>query len=83
VTTYRYKNHTVRSAGWRYIRYANGDEELYDETADPNEYVNLAAKPEHAARIAELARYLPKTDAAETEPPAQGNKQGGKKKKAE
>jgi arylsulfatase A-like enzyme len=62
ITTYRYKNHTVRNAGWRYIRYANGDEELYDETKDPNEYVNLAAKPEFAAKKTELAKVLPKTD---------------------
>ena len=49
-TTYRYKNHTVRNAGWRYIRYENGDEELYDETKDPNEWTNLATKPEFAAK---------------------------------
>jgi len=81
VTTYRYKNHTVRSAGWRYIRYANGDEELYDETNDPNEYVNLAAKPEFAAKKTELARYLPKTDVPD--PAAAGDnaaKKGGKRK---
>src|SRR4051812_42144172 len=44
LTTYRFKNHAVRSEGWRYIRYANGDEELYDETNDPNEWTNLAGK---------------------------------------
>jgi arylsulfatase A-like enzyme len=65
VTTYRYKNHSARTAGWRYIRYANGDEELYDETKDPNEYTNLAAKPEFAAKKVELAKFLPKTDVAD------------------
>ena len=35
LTTYRFKNHAVRSEGWRYIRYANGDEELYDEAIRP------------------------------------------------
>jgi arylsulfatase A-like enzyme len=65
VTTYRYKNHTVRTAAWRYIRYANGDEELYDEVKDPNEYTNLAAKPEFAAKRAELAQFLPKSDIAD------------------
>jgi arylsulfatase A-like enzyme len=65
VTTYRYKNHTVRNAGWRYIRYANGDEELYDEAKDPNEWANLAAKPEFAAKKAELAKFLPKSDIAD------------------
>ncbi len=83
ITTYRFKNHTVRTAGWRYIRYENGDEELYDETKDPNEYVNLAAKPEFAARKAELAKFLPTKDTADIgdvpEPP-KGEKKGGKKK---
>jgi len=45
VTTYQFNNHAVRSEGWRYIRYANGDQELYDETADPNEWTNLATIP--------------------------------------
>ena len=83
VTTYRYKNHTVRSAGWRYIRYANGEEELYDEVKDPNEYVNLAGKTEFAARKTELAEFLPKSDAPDTEPPSSGGKKqdGGRKNK--
>ena len=83
VTTYRYKNHTARSAEWRYIRYANGEEELYDEVKDPNEYVNLAGKPEFAARKAELAKFLPRTDAPDTEPPSSGGqkKGGGRKNK--
>ena len=42
ITTHGFKNHTVRTEGWRYIRYADGDEELYDEAADPLEYTNLA-----------------------------------------
>jgi iduronate 2-sulfatase len=83
VTTYRYKNHTARSADWRYIRYQNGDEELYDENKDPNEYANLAAKPEFAAKKTELAKFLPKTDAAETDAPSSAQKKKGGKKKAE
>ena len=62
LTTYRFGNHGVRSAGWRYIRYANGDEELYNETKDPNEWANLAAKPEFAAKKAELRQFLPTTN---------------------
>ena len=90
VTTYRYKNHTARTANWRYIRYANGDEELYDETTDPNEWTNLATKPEFAARKAEMAKFLPTRDVPDPggkpglgaeigdEPVA---KKGGKRKK--
>ena len=42
ITTHGYKNHAVRTEGWRYIRYADGGEELYDEAKDPREWVNLA-----------------------------------------
>jgi arylsulfatase A-like enzyme len=63
ITTHGYMNHTVRTEGWRYIRYADGGEELYDEKADPYEWTNLAAKPEHAAKKAELAKWLPQNNA--------------------
>ena len=59
ITTYRFKNHAVRVEGWRYIRYENGDEELYNEIADPNEWKNLAKDPAFAAKKAELAQQLP------------------------
>ena len=65
MTTYRYKNHTVRTAAWRYIRYENGDEELYDETKDPNEWTNLAPKPEFAPKVAELRKLMTTRDAAD------------------
>jgi arylsulfatase A-like enzyme len=60
LTTYRFNNHAVRSEGWRYIRYADGGEELYDEAKDPYEWSNLANSAEQAARKAELANYMPK-----------------------
>jgi arylsulfatase A-like enzyme len=62
LTTFGFKNHAVRSAGWRYIRYANGDEELYDEEVDPYEWTNLARDPRFAARKLELAKFLPTRD---------------------
>jgi arylsulfatase A-like enzyme len=80
VTTYRFKNHTVRTEGWRYIRYANGDEELYDEAADPNEWTNLAGRPEYAAKKAELAKLLPQTDKPDIGPAAE--RPGKAKRKA-
>lgn len=63
VTTYERGNHAVRTEGWRYIRYADGGEELYDEAQDPYEWTNLAALPEHAQRKADLAALLPQSDA--------------------
>lgn len=64
ITTHNQGNHTIRTEDWRYIRYADGTEELYDLKADPNEWTNLASKPEHAAQKKELARWLPKIDKA-------------------
>ena len=59
ITTYRFKNHTVRTEDWRLIRYENGDEEFYDEKADPNEWKNLANDPKFAEQKAKLAKLLP------------------------
>ncbi len=39
---------------WRYIHYANGDEELYDIEADRYEWNNLAADPKYADKLTEL-----------------------------
>ena len=62
LTTFGQNNHAIRTEKWRYIRYANGDEELYDETADPREWSNLAGNPEHEQVKKELARHLPTTN---------------------
>jgi choline-sulfatase len=79
VTTHGFRNHAVRSENWRYIRYANGDEELYDAAADRLEYTNLASRPEHAAQKAELAKWLPSKDAPAL--PSAGMARGKKAKK--
>lgn len=63
LSTLGQNNHAVRDRRWRYIRYADGSEELYDHKDDPNEWRNLAAKdplPEHATVIKRLKARLPK-----------------------
>jgi len=71
ITTHGYENHTVRTADWRYIRYANGDEELYDERKDPNEWTNLAVRgQEYNSVKRQLSAYLPKS----AKPPTKGGK---------
>lgn len=59
LTTKDQYDYAIRSQQWRYIRYANGDRELYDETADPNEWANVAEDPARAAIIAELDPLMP------------------------
>lgn len=72
LTTYGRANHAVRSEKWRYIRYSDGTEELYDRVKDPNEWTNVAQTPELASVKADHARWLPKQD----EPDAP-NRKGG------
>jgi arylsulfatase A-like enzyme len=62
ITTHNQGNHAVRDERWRYIRYADGTEELYDMQRDPNEWTNLAQDRAHAATKQELAKWLPKVD---------------------
>jgi len=52
-------NHAVRSDRWRYIRYADGSEELYDHSNDPWEWTNLARKPGYKDIIERHRKYLP------------------------
>jgi arylsulfatase A-like enzyme len=64
LTTYRRNDHAVRTASWRYIRYSDGSEELYQHPEDYHERTNLAAKPGHSELKAQLADWFPKTNAA-------------------
>ncbi|NOT30280.1 MAG: sulfatase [Planctomycetes bacterium] len=65
LTTWGFQNHAVRSERWRYIRYADGSEELYDHEQDPNEWTNLAGDPRHAPVKLELSRWFPTENAAD------------------
>lgn len=63
ITTYGdYGNFTVRGDRYRYIIYANGEEEFYDTETDPNEWINLADDPRYADIKAELAARIPPAD---------------------
>lgn len=68
LTTWQFNNHSVRTDRWRYLRWNNGREELYDHSTDPYEWYNLLS-PLNAERAtgldlsdlkAELAAHFPK-----------------------
>jgi len=67
ITSHNQGNHTIRSERWRYIHYADGTEELYDTTNDPNEWTNLVApnkptSPEIQSALVYHRLWLPKVD---------------------
>ncbi len=59
VSTNGFENHAVSGEQYRYLRYSDGSEELYDILSDSHEWKNLAADPAMAAIKAELAEWLP------------------------
>ena len=59
VMTWLPGNHAVRTERWRYIRYADGTEELYDHSQDPWEWKNLAGDPEFEDVKAKHRKWLP------------------------
>ncbi len=63
LTTHGQGNHSLRSERWRYIRYRDGGEELYDHENDPHEWHNLSAQADSVRIKSELAKSLPKHDA--------------------
>jgi arylsulfatase A-like enzyme len=63
ITTHNHDNHGVRSERWRYIRYADGSEELYDMRKDPNEWHNLAGDPRCTEILRRHREWLPPASA--------------------
>jgi len=66
LTTFHRGNHSVRTERWRYIRYNDGTEELYDHAQDELEWTNLADKPEYKDLKASLANWMPKRNAPDS-----------------
>ena len=52
------QSYSLRSKDWRYIRYANGKEELYNVNEDPQEWNNLAPESEHRPLLRTLKKQL-------------------------
>jgi arylsulfatase A-like enzyme len=96
-TGYRDGQRAIRDERWKLIRYPLVDRsQLFDLNTDPHELANLAAKPEHKTKVAEMTELLKKEMAnhvdkfpltvanpksAEWTPPAPGQKPARKPKK--
>jgi arylsulfatase A-like enzyme len=63
LSTYGRDNHAIRDERYRYIRYRNGDEELYDHANDPHEFTNLAGDGRLRDVKARLAGFFPAENA--------------------
>jgi arylsulfatase A-like enzyme len=73
LTTHGRNNHALRSSQYRYIRYEDGGEELYDHQADPMEWKNLAGDPAYAQVKRDLARWFPEKNVPGVPAPSKTN----------
>jgi choline-sulfatase len=59
ITAYGKRYITIRDERFRYIRYRDGEEEFYDCSRDPHEWVNQIKNTEYASAIANLRSQVP------------------------
>jgi arylsulfatase A-like enzyme len=59
ITSYGRNNVAVSGERYRYIRYEDGSEELYDLLTDPHQWRNLANKVQFAEVKRRLSRFVP------------------------
>ncbi|AMV31060.1 Arylsulfatase [Pirellula sp. SH-Sr6A] len=74
-------NHSARDSRYRYIRYADGSEELYDHANDPNEWTNIANDPSKRGIKAKLEQAFP-TSETEALPTGDGKSNGRSRNRA-
>jgi len=63
ISTYDFSEFSVRTPQWRYTRYIDDSEELYDHWKDPEEWTNLAYKPGFKDIKKKLSLYFPQNPA--------------------
>ena len=75
-----FAGHSVRTERWRYTEWDDGKQgaELYDHDADPREFTNLAADPQHAETVKELKSLVARNWAQPYVPPGAKGKGEGK-----
>jgi len=67
ITTHGRNNHSIRTEKWRYIRYKDGSEELYDHDSDPLEWKNLAKDMQYKKVKDQLGGALPMVNVPDAE----------------
>ena len=82
LTTWLKGNHSIRTEQWRYTRYADGSEELYDEQKDPYEWTNVAKNSEFDSLKSEFSKQLPTENKPATGKPGGNGKGNGRKNAA-
>jgi arylsulfatase A-like enzyme len=58
ITTYKQGNQAIRDKQYRYIKYSDGTEELYDEAKDPKEWHNIAKDPSMKKVISDFRKQI-------------------------
>ena len=59
VTAFGDRHVSIRTERFRYIRYRDGQEELYDRAEDPHEWRNLSGDPDYADALGGLRASVP------------------------
>jgi len=81
LTTHGLNNHSLRTERFRYIRYSDDTEELYDHDKDELEWTNLAGDAKYADVKKQLAKWLPQTNVPEVTMVKEKTKEKAKKKR--
>jgi arylsulfatase A-like enzyme len=63
ITTYDFSEFSIRTERWRYTRYIDDSEELYDHRNDPEEWTNLANRTEYQGVVKQMQKYIPENPA--------------------
>ena len=59
ISTYDFSEFSIRTENWRYTRYIDDSEELYNHRIDSEEWTNLAQDPQYKNVIERLSQYIP------------------------
>jgi arylsulfatase A-like enzyme len=62
IMTWGKGNHSIRTSKWRFTRYSDGSEELYDHRIDPYEWTNIAGIEDVKSVTEQISWWIPRDD---------------------